>query len=69
MDKLINSIEFEDGKVKDSKLAVSIIDLLIALIKDLRTELTFETVFIDKIFPCIVKMIDVLDLETTWTNW
>ena len=63
IDKLINSIEFENGKVKDSNLAMSVIDLLIALIKDMRTEISFETVFIDKIFPRIIQMVDILNVE------
>lgn len=63
IEKLMGAVDIQDGKAKDPKLVISVIDLLIALIKDLRNEISFETLFIDQIFPKIITVIDVVELE------
>jgi hypothetical protein len=60
---LIKFIEIEDNKAKDPKSAIFVLDLLIALIKDLRKEISFEQLFLDEVFPKVIDMIHVLDLE------
>jgi len=44
---------------------MSIIDLLTALIKDLKKEISFETLFVDKIFPKIISLIDLGKKDST----
>ena len=42
---------------------ISIIELLIALVKDLRAELSFQTLFSEDIFPKIIGLIEVTEVE------
>ena len=63
IDILMKNIVIVDGKAKDNGMVISIIDILVALIKDLRKEISFETLFLDKIFPKIISLLSVLELE------
>jgi hypothetical protein len=63
IDILMSYIEVEENKAKNAHLTISIIELLVALIKDFRKEISFETLFIDKIFPKIISLINITELE------
>lgn len=61
--KLTEYIEVEDNKAKDPKSAIFVLDLLVALMKDLRKEISFEQLFLNEVFPKVIQMINVLDIE------
>jgi hypothetical protein len=63
IEKLLDALEIEDGQAKEPKVAMFILDLFVALIKDMRKFIDFSTLFLDKIFPKVISMITIFDQD------